>query len=164
MHLDYAWHPGIDVCWDLSRPLPFESGSMTGIFAEHCLEHLSFEACSQALRELRRVLRTNGTLRIVVPDAELYVRAYVELRDQKKDNFPHVQKLEGQWTPMREINQVFRGHGHLFAYDFETLALLLSEVGFRDCMRTEFQQGRDPKLLIDSPERRSESLYAEAIR
>lgn len=163
VHLDYGWHPGIDVCWDLTQPLPFDRSSMTGIFTEHCLEHISYDACLQALREFKRILRSDGTVRIVVPDAELYLRAYVRLRDQGQDHFPHVQPIDGQWTAMREVNQVFRGHGHQFAYDFETLKVLLLEAGLREPQRRDFHQGRDPKLLIDSPERRAESLYVEAI-
>lgn len=164
VHLDCGWHPGIDVCWDLRNPHPFAGASVKGIFAEHFMEHLSYESCAHTLRELRRVLRPNGTLRIVVPDAELYLRACVDLWDHNQDNSPRVQPIEGQWTAIRESNQVFRGHGYLFAYDFETVSLLVRQAGFRECVRTAFLEGRDPKLLIDSPERRPESLYVEAIR
>src|SRR5258705_11394557 len=56
VNLDYLWHPGIDVCWDISRGIPLASGSMQGIFSEHCLEHFPIATAVEILRECRRVL------------------------------------------------------------------------------------------------------------
>ena len=42
INLDYLWHPQIDVCWDVTRGLPWADGSLQGIFSEHCLEHVPF--------------------------------------------------------------------------------------------------------------------------
>jgi hypothetical protein len=43
-NLDYAWHPGIDVCWDITRRLPFSDRYVGGVFTEHCLEHFALDA------------------------------------------------------------------------------------------------------------------------
>lgn len=40
-NLDYSWRPGIDACWDICRGLPFAMNTFTGVFSEHCLEHIS---------------------------------------------------------------------------------------------------------------------------
>jgi hypothetical protein len=52
------------------------SGSLKGIFSEHCLEHFSLRTGFEVLSECRRLLRLGGSLRIVVPDAERYLDLY----------------------------------------------------------------------------------------
>src|SRR3954471_10130512 len=49
VNLDYLWHPTIDVCWDITRGMPFASGSMQGIFSEHCLEHFPLATAVEIL-------------------------------------------------------------------------------------------------------------------
>ena len=63
---------------------------------------------------------------------------------------------------MMEINQVFRGHGHQFAYDYLTLEVMLQTAGFVNIKKESFRCGRDHKLLIDTEWRTLESLYVEA--
>jgi hypothetical protein len=63
---------------------------------------------------------------------------------------------------MHRINGVFRNHGHLFIYDFDTFRILLEEVGFKNIVKQTFQVGKLQALLIDTESRRSESLYVEA--
>lgn len=38
LNLDHWWHPGVYLCWDLTKPLPLPDDSLRGIFTEHCLE------------------------------------------------------------------------------------------------------------------------------
>jgi hypothetical protein len=44
INLDYHWRPGIDICCDITRGLPLPDTYVRGIFSEHCIEHISFEA------------------------------------------------------------------------------------------------------------------------
>lgn len=75
-NLDYGWHPGIDVCWDITRGLPFPDHYVRGVFTEHCLEHFSLNTGLAILGEIHRIMRPRAVLRIVVPDGELYLRSY----------------------------------------------------------------------------------------
>ena len=152
VNVDWHWRPGV-VCWDATKPLPFADRSMEGIFSEHCIEHLPFVAVSGVLRELRRVLLPGGTLRIIVPDGELYARNYTA-------GLP-MPLGDGEMTAMFSINRIFREHGHQFIYDFETLALVLRHAGF-EAEKRSFMEGRDERLLIDRAERAVESLYVDA--
>jgi len=68
----------------------------------------------------------------------------------------------GKLTPMVVVNSIFRGHGHLYAYDFKTLKEMLVEAGFLEIERAEFMVGANKDLLIDSEFRKVESLYIEA--
>jgi hypothetical protein len=62
-------------------------------------------------------------------------------------------------TPMHQVNYLFRqGHEHKYAYDGETLALILERAGFVRVNRRDF----DPAL--DSESRRIGTLYMKARR
>jgi predicted SAM-dependent methyltransferase len=160
-NLDYDWHPGIDVCWDITRRLPFPDHYICGVFTEHCLEHFSLDTGLAMLGEIHRILRPRGVLRVVVPDGELYLRNYAS-----NIALPYAEgdaKTHPIATPMVSVNRIFRRHGHLFIWDFETLAAALLKLGFRDVTKAAFGEGRDGKLLIDTPSRKIESLYVECV-
>ena len=165
INIDYSWVPGLDLCWDITCGIPLPDNNFQGIFTEHCLEHISFVGVCKLLQEFKRLLKPGGLLRIVVPDAELYLDIYQSLKSGSVRNFPygmpqHPGSVQG--TPMMAINAVFRDHGHLYAYDFETMANMLTYAGYEQITRQDFNYGSDPKLLIDSKYRACESLYIEA--
>lgn len=158
INMDYRWRPG-QVCWDATRRLPLGDHSLKGVYTEHCLEHLPFQSIAPILAEIKRVLRPGGTVRIVVPDAELYVRRYISGEPMPYAEFD---KEHGVYSPMMSINRIFRAHGHLYSYDFSTLSKLMENAGFLRISKEGFMSGRDSHLLIDSESRRIESLYVEA--
>lgn len=164
VNLDYGWHPTIDVCWDITKKdYPFKEGAFEGIYTEHCLEHIPFDSCLANLKEFHRMLSPNGVVRIVVPDGELYCKLYAQSRVDKQVRLPYSKEMDEN-TPIMAVNRIFRGHGHQFIYDFETMEMLLSQAGFRNIQRASFRKGIDPRLLIDRPEREVESLYVEAVK
>jgi SAM-dependent methyltransferase len=67
---------------DLSRGIPFESGSVDAVYHSHVLEHLDRPVARGFLNETLRVLKPGGICRIVVPDFEFLCRAYVEHVDR----------------------------------------------------------------------------------
>ncbi|HEY3874571.1 MAG TPA: methyltransferase domain-containing protein [Candidatus Kapabacteria bacterium] len=153
---------------DIRRPLPFAAGSVKFAFVEHVLEHLDFrDDVPKFLAEVNRILEMNGVIRIVVPNAQRYLEAYVA-------NKPDVWNALG-WdlanmpddilTPMHIVNHVFHQSGeHLFAYDFETLKLVLEKSGFRRVLNQNFRVSLHPKLAIDQVNHRLYSLYVEAMK
>jgi len=170
-NVDLTAHAGIDCVYDLRRGLPFADESTDLIFCEHLLEHLDYvEEVPRFLDACWRALKPGGVLRIVVPDAEAYLRAYVS-RD-----WPRLQSMRplqnervDRWTQDRYataielVNAVFRQHGeHRFAYDYETLEFALVAAGFRGVQRQAFGQSLDQRLAVDLPDRASESLYVDA--
>ncbi len=167
INLDYGWHPGIDVCWDLTKGLPLENSSVKGVFTEHCLEHLPFVSVDFVLQEVYRVLKPGGRLRIVVPDGELYLTRYTALMNGRgSEPLPYAasDKYQGLYSPIMSVNRIFRAHQHQFIYDFMTFSLLLEKNGFVDVTKETFNVGYDPVLLIDTPARAVESLYVEAVK
>ncbi|MBA3513197.1 MAG: methyltransferase domain-containing protein [Pyrinomonadaceae bacterium] len=136
INLDYDWAPGIDLCWDLRKRLPFADDSISGVYSEHCLEHLTYGDCLNALREFKRVLRPDGILRVVVPDAELYFDLYQRHKAGEQVSFPYMPTPPPEdFTPLMAINRVFREPGHLYAYDAVTLGQALEQAGLRTSKR-----------------------------
>jgi SAM-dependent methyltransferase len=62
---------------NLVKGLPFEDNSVDAGYHSHLLEHLDRETAPKFLREILRVLKPGGRLRIVVPDFEEAARAYL---------------------------------------------------------------------------------------
>jgi SAM-dependent methyltransferase len=63
---------------DLRRGIPFPEGSADVVYASHVLEHLARKHALPFMREIHRVLKPDGIIRIVVPDLEKAVTAYLE--------------------------------------------------------------------------------------
>ncbi len=167
INLDSSWHPAIDICWDVTRGIPLPSEKMSGIFSEHCFEHLPFDNISAVLAECARVLSPGGTIRIIMPDPQLYLAGYVDLvSGESRSPLPYAERdKEGDlYSPIMSINRIFRSDGHLYLYDYDLIHKLLSRAGFVDIRRESFGQGRNQDLLIDTPSRTIESLYVEAVR
>lgn len=163
--LDYQWQPGIDVCWDVTRGLPFDTGYIGGIYTEHMLEHIDFANGCALLKEFRRVLRPGGTARIIVPDGELYLSEYAKHLNGQKTAMPYAAEDAANFaisTPIVSINRAFREAGHQFIWDYETLRQALLMAGFTTVTHQSFGKGADPKLLRDMQARAYESLYVEA--
>ncbi len=62
---------------DLSKGIPFDDASVDVVYHSHVLEHLDRDIVNGFLLEVKRVLRTGGIHRIVVPDLEFACRNYL---------------------------------------------------------------------------------------
>jgi len=158
--VDYHWYRGVDLCWDITKPLPWKDATLKGIFSEHCLEHITFADCAFVLKACRRMLMPGGTIRIVVPDGELYLDLYRRVRTGENVRFPY--QTPAEVTAIMCVNRIFREFTHIFIYDEETMSLMLSRAGFVNIRRESYMKGRDAKLLLDTEMRAVESLYIEA--
>ncbi len=158
INLDGAPLDSVDVVHNLIHPLPFEAERFSGIFSEHCFEHLTPEEGKAFLKESFRVLKSGGTIRISVPDGELYLDKYFTDPDWV------LKRRDGRFrTRMEVINEVFRQrYEHQYTYDFETISLYLNETGFVNCKKQGYGNGSVPELLIDKENRAFESLIVEA--
>ena len=174
INLDAASHPGV-YFWDCRSDLPFSDGAVAAIYSEHFFEHLDLESEARPfLRECLRCLQRGGVLRIVVPDAGAYLRAYSGPWETLAKMRPLDATANG-WrdrcldqvyqTKMQFMNAIFRqGYQHKYAYDDETLILVLREAGFRNVVVQQFATSLDPKMAPDTNDRRTESLYVEALK
>lgn len=166
VNVDYQWLPGLDICCDMTRGIPIGDGFAGGIYSEHCLEHLTLEQCRFVLRECHRILSPKATFRVVVPDLQIYARAYVKHLDGQPITLPNEYFVNrtGVSHSVALFNELFLGSGHRFIHDYESLSSLLREAGFTDVRSCSFGAGSDARLLIDTVGRASESQYVEATK
>jgi predicted SAM-dependent methyltransferase len=120
INLDMQPLPGVDVVNDVTDGLPFVGAQF--IFAEHFIEHLPFDAGLQFLRECRAVLAESGVLRVSTPNLDWVLRSHYD-----------PSRWESTAEPIRDclwLNKAFRGWGHCFLHNMDTLAQVLSTAGF----------------------------------
>src|SRR5882672_4629097 len=150
------------VRWDCRTSVPVADGSAAGIRVEHFFEHIEPRQHVPAfLQDCRRALEPGGVLRVIVPDAERYLRAYCE---------PGLDGLRAMAVPipfpddlptrMDVVNHVFHSwHEHRWAYDFETLSHRLRAAGFTVIERAGFGKSHLPALAQDREHHKPYSLY-----
>lgn len=73
--LDIA--PGCDLYCNLANGLPFPDNSVKDIYSSHFFEHLTFKQSQVLLDECIRVMAPGGKFSICVPNARLYLQAYL---------------------------------------------------------------------------------------
>jgi ubiquinone/menaquinone biosynthesis C-methylase UbiE len=154
---------------DIRKGLPFDNESVDVVYHSHILEHIDRELVEGFLKEIKRVLVSGGTHRIVVPDMEHLCRSYLEHvrlaeRDSslrvKHDRFISViieqmvrKKAYGtsqQSLFFRWIENCFlgdarrRGETHQWMYDRFNLWQLLEENGFKNIEVAAFNKSSIP--------------------
>lgn len=117
---------------DCRKPLPFPHNSVDHIFCSHFLEHLYKNDALDVLKGFHRILKKDGTLRIVVPDIEVYVNHYKATGDA--DEFIEGTTLSWPRRPsfLFRLFSVVGGFGltHLWMYDRTSLTKLVEGAGF----------------------------------
>lgn len=170
-----------ELSMDFRWGLPFSEASATRVYLAHVLEHLYYPREAIALlEEIHRVLASGGRIRIVVPDIEASIDAYVRndrrFFEGRKEGWPH-------WKIRTRLESFlgFAGVGgypglfgleHKWGYDLETVTHALEEAGFRNVERSSFQGSRDPEMRVDDAsswaklnvDGRYYSLFVEAER
>jgi predicted SAM-dependent methyltransferase len=145
-----------DLAWDLRRPLPLAHATAEAVFLEHVLEHMTVSDGVRMLHHFLEVLVPGGILRVGVPDAGLYATSYVH-HDMVLD-----QLRPGRPTRMLALGEVFQEHGHVSAWDGETLCLAVGEAGYESA---NVMPGGTSEIspAPDSEVRIPETVYVEAV-
>jgi predicted SAM-dependent methyltransferase len=161
VNIDGWRYPGVDFVTDLRQPLPFASATCSLIFTEHVFEHIDVDFRLPVLRELRRVLKPGGTLRVVVPDCAQFVNAYLA-----RDDAWFSETLGSPATGAAGLNTIFTVNTHRFIDDWASLSATLREAGFSHVEQSSYNESEIPELRVDheAPSRAQQSLYVEARR
>lgn len=69
--------------------LPFENATIDVIYSSHVIEHLKENELDNVMKEINRVLKPKGILRLAVPDLEGIVNSYLKaLHNVRSDETP----------------------------------------------------------------------------
>lgn len=94
---------------DLRHGIPFSDATVDVVYASHVLEHLTQNVGREFLREIHRVLKPGGIVRIVVPDLEAAVRLYLAALEGVKSH-PEDDSLRQahEWATIYLLDQMVR--------------------------------------------------------
>lgn len=147
-----------DLYWDLRDGIPFPNESIKKIYSSHFFEHLTFAEGQLFLDECFRVLKPGGIFSICVPNARLFVDAYLRNFSEDKELLRYLPAVN-QTTAIDYLNYIayMNGH-HKYMFDQQNLLFLLKEKKFQNVHAREFDAD------LDKVERDSTSIYAEAIK
>jgi len=153
--------PQADLHRDITKALPFPSGSAAYIYHEHVMEHITVDEAMIGLRDWRRLLEPGGVLRIATPDLDYLVERFGgDWKDQEWLRLPEYAFIE---TRAEMMNVAFRWWGHQYLYNFEELERRMAETGFEDVVRCEL--GRSAHSALTGLETRPDSmLIVEGVR
>jgi len=87
----YGWDKGaIDITHNLleDKPIDLPDKCLRGVYTEHTIEHLPDLNVEYLFREIHRILRDGGMLKIAVPDAELIYNKLIDPETPVTD-YPH---------------------------------------------------------------------------
>ena len=147
---------GCDLYWDLRRGIPFPDNSVQRVYSSHLFEHMDYSAGQSLLGEARRVLVPGGEVSVCVPNARLYIDAYLGVSELDPDHDFWEPALSGR-DGISLVNYVaYMGGEHKCLFDIDSLLARLKDVGFVDVQERSFDDS------IDLPERAFESIYASA--
>ena len=130
INIDNLPYPGVDLVWDLARGIPLRDAKY--VFAEHFIEHLTFDQAVQFVRNCRAALRDDGILRLSTPNLDWVWHTSYASGDALRDCFV--------------INRAFHGWGHQFLYNLQTLTNLLHDNGFESVQPFGYGESDTPAL------------------
>lgn len=136
---------------DLKKKFPISDDLFDYIFSEQVIEHFTFDEGERIFREMFRVLKPNGKIRIATPNLQFLINLYntPDKTLQKKyiKAFSDVEfKNSKLYSHVFVINAFFREWGHQFIYDFKTLNNLLKEIGFVNIKEYKSGESKDRNL------------------
>jgi predicted SAM-dependent methyltransferase len=157
--------PGCEVfVTDMRSGLPFPDRSVQTIYSEHLFEHFPINTTREMLLpECFRILSPGGTIRVGVPDGELWIDAYVAHRSTgEKSRF-----VAQEATSMMAVNAIARSYGHWFLWDYETLRHTFEQAGFARLRKaragdTQFSEFESHDQT--DPWRVAQTVYVEGVR
>ena len=95
------------IAHNLAEGIPFPDSSFDVVYHSHLLEHFPKAKAQNFLNECRRVLRSQGILRIAVPDLEQILRNYLLVLEESLLNSQEA-SANHQWLLLELFDQMIR--------------------------------------------------------
>ena len=150
---------------DLTKKFPWADSSIDCVYSSHTLEHFSKEDGLVFLAECHRVLRSNGIIRIIVPDLKYVIQEYIEGRVYADDFIAELGVLYGNrngWLK-NGLSQFFE-FPHKCMYDSTRLSSILNDIGFTASIRFALDSEIADIQLVESEGRTENSVIVEGYK
>jgi hypothetical protein len=154
--------PPADLQMHLNWGLPFAEGVARYVYLSHVLEHFYKREALEVLRDAHRVLALGGIARLVVPDIEKCMRAYVQKDESYFETRRRLWSVSSE-SAATSLELVLKNAGagvkpesiwgHKQGYDFETLSHILRQAGFTSIARSEYMESKHADLRVDAASR-----------
>ena len=123
---------------DCRKKLNFGDNTVDHILCSHFLEHVYLDEANTILADFFRVLKPKGTLHIIVPDLNLFVSKYLEMRttgnDYAGDEFMNNCLLSkpSKGSLRYRLMEFYGGFGlqHRWMYDSASMSRHILNAGF----------------------------------
>lgn len=136
---------------DVRYGIPLVSESCDHIYMSHFLDYLFKEDAKKFLKEVYRVLKKGGLIRVCVLDLEYPISLYQQGHKERALSF-FFETFKPVYLSCRQ-----------YMYDFELLRTALEETGFANIERCLYRQGKTPNIdVLDN--RPEQTLYVEASK
>jgi hypothetical protein len=153
--------PGVDISCDIRDGLPIASNSLDYVVSIHALPMISYDDLVPVLRELRRVLKRGGVLRLALPDVDKGIRAYLAGdRSYFEVSDENAESVGGKFI----LHMLWFGYS-VSMFTSEFTHELLRRAGFglvRDCGYRETGSEHEGITELDNRER--ETFFVEAVK
>jgi len=150
INFDIQPFQSVDVVGDATRGLPIRQARF--IFAEHFLEHLTFDGALYFLKDCKSVLGSNGVLRLSTPNLDwVWATSYSSRWRPTSPLGAEIRPTEWQHDEHStidclSINLAFMGWGHRFLFNKSTLEYALLKAGFESLEWCDYGESNHVEL------------------
>lgn len=131
---------------DITKPLKFESGSISAIVLEHTNEHISMINNISFLKEALRVLTIGGILRVAMPCIDKMISFKNDSLGKHYSKVQTSHYYPNEDAALKELglegiteepiafmmDSLFKGHNHVFLWTSELFKKVVEKIGFRE--------------------------------
>jgi predicted SAM-dependent methyltransferase len=112
--------------YDIRNRFPFQDNSVKYAYTSNVMEHFFSDEVPIIFKNIYQCMKRGGILRIVVPDLEKSISAYINHEPDFFTDYPREYKSIGG----RFSNFIFCDSQHRITYDFSLMQELLTDAGF----------------------------------
>lgn len=149
---------------------PLEDASVSHVYADNVIEHITLDQGRVLLAEAYRCLQPGGRIRLVTPDIRAHVELYLQGQAAVEGEVGHRYREKGRLVahPVDLVRIPIGDFGHHvgYVYDFESLADELQRAGFST--PRQYEPGTsDDAVFADLEQRQGHGeaqLVVEAVR
>jgi len=128
---------------DLRKRLPFDDKSVNYIYCSNVLEHLTYWQTIKVVEESHRILKSNGILRVVMPDLDVLIKNYKD-PDVFNNEYWGYEKKKYKTFKEKILERFIRPHQWM--YNKKSFKNILVDACFDEIKYHKIGEGNCPDL------------------